>query len=323
MSECEGNRRRWLIGVVLAMSSMQPQAENAAARPGGVDAEGSPATFDCIVEPSETVQVGSSSAGIIRSVLVDRSDTVAAGALIAELDGDVEKLAADLARARANQTAELRLRQTATAFGQREQQRYRDLYDRKVASSHDMDKFETDAKVAALEQQRAADAQVLANLEAQRAEAVLQRRKVYSPIAGIVMDRFKSAGEYVDDEPLLRIAKVDPLTVEVIVPVSLIDRIQPGMQTEVILEPARLGKYPAVVARVDRVADAASATFGVRLRLDNPDNKIPAGLRCRVAFNADPAPGTPSGALTESDPARSDSSSSQSAAGTDSSIHGG
>jgi hypothetical protein len=34
---------------------------------------------------------------------------------------------------------------------------------------------------------------------------------------------------------------------------------------------------------VDRVADAASGTFGVRLSLANPDYRIPAGLRCKLS----------------------------------------
>jgi multidrug efflux pump subunit AcrA (membrane-fusion protein) len=44
------------------------------------------------------------------------------------------------------------------------------------------------------------------------------------------------------------------------------------------------GKYTARVEIVDRVVDAASGTFGVRMTLPNPDRKIPAGLKCRARF---------------------------------------
>ena len=37
---------------------------------------------------------------------------------------------------------------------------------------------------------------------------------------------------------------------------------------------------------VDPVIDGASGTFGVRLRLPNPDRVVPAGLRCQVRFLA-------------------------------------
>jgi hypothetical protein len=35
---------------------------------------------------------------------------------------------------------------------------------------------------------------------------------------------------------------------------------------------------------VDRVLDAASGTFGVRLALPNPQQRLPAGIRCKVQF---------------------------------------
>ena len=44
------------------------------------------------------------------------------------------------------------------------------------------------------------------------------------------------------------------------------------------------GEYRAEIVVVDRVVDAASGTFGVRLTLPNPNNEVLAGLRCRVDF---------------------------------------
>ena len=33
---------------------------------------------------------------------------------------------------------------------------------------------------------------------------------------------------------------------------------------------------------VDKVADAASSAFGVRLEFANPGNRVPGGLKCKV-----------------------------------------
>jgi len=44
------------------------------------------------------------------------------------------------------------------------------------------------------------------------------------------------------------------------------------------------GDYAAKIEVVDRMLDAASGTFGVRLRLPNPGNRIPAGVKCKVRF---------------------------------------
>jgi hypothetical protein len=40
------------------------------------------------------------------------------------------------------------------------------------------------------------------------------------------------------------------------------------------------------VTVVDQVLDAASGTFGVRLALPNPERQLPAGIRCKVLFEA-------------------------------------
>jgi hypothetical protein len=44
------------------------------------------------------------------------------------------------------------------------------------------------------------------------------------------------------------------------------------------------GTYIAKVIIVDRVIDAASGTFGVRLEIPNPEYQLPAGPKCRMIF---------------------------------------
>jgi len=81
-----------------------------------------------------------------------------------------------------------------------------------------------------------------------------------------------------------RQARPDPLRVEVIAPVALLGKIAVGARAEMQPEAPVAGSYPAIVAVVDRVVDAASGTFGVRLELPNPDYRLPAGLTCKVRF---------------------------------------
>jgi hypothetical protein len=79
-------------------------------------------------------------------------------------------------------------------------------------------------------------------------------------------------------------AEIDPLNVEVIIPVALYGNIHVGSKGEVFPEKPISGKYTATVKVVDKVVDAASGTFGVRLTMPNPGGKIPAGIKCRVKF---------------------------------------
>lgn len=250
--------------------------------------------LDCVINPSVVADLGSGVPGIIDRVMVDRSDFVEAGQIVAELESGVEIASRDLARAKAEKDTEIDLRRVNAAFGQRQHARSEDLFARKVISTNDRDERKTEARLAGIQLRQARDNKELALLELKRAEHILKRRTIKSPISGVVMDRFKTIGEYVDEQPVLRVAQLDPLFIEVFVPVDRLGEVQPGMRAEVWSDAVSDQRWQAEVSRVDRVADVASGTYGVRLVLPNPEFRVPAGLRCRLAFSAaaEPAVGT-------------------------------
>jgi RND family efflux transporter MFP subunit len=240
------------------------------------------APLDCVINPSVVADLGSGVPGILSDIRVDRSDFVKAGDVVAHLDSGVEAAALELARARAELTAEVDLRRVNAAFGQRQNKRTMDLFHRKAISTNDMDQRRTEARLAQIQLRQATDNKDLAQLEKIRAEEILKRRTIKSPIDGVVMERFKVVGEYVEEKPVVRVAKIDPLHVEVIVPVQQLGKIKNGMRAEVWSETLEGETWQATVSRVDSVADVASGTYGVRLVMPNPEHKIPAGLRCRM-----------------------------------------
>ena len=125
----------------------------------------------------------------------------------------------------------------------------------------------------------------LADLELNRTTAEIALRTMKSPINGVVVERYMHPGEFPKQERILKLAQIDPLRVEAYAPVALLGKISVGMQAVVKPEELVKGELPAKVTVVDKVVDAASGTFGVRLELPNPDLKLPAGLRCTVRFN--------------------------------------
>ena len=100
----------------------------------------------------------------------------------------------------------------------------------------------------------------------------------------MVVERFKGPGEYVQETEILELAQIDPLNVEVVAPVSYFGKIEPGSRAEILLQAPVGGTIQATVKVIDKVIDAASGTFGVRLEIPNPRNRIPAGLRCEIRF---------------------------------------
>jgi RND family efflux transporter MFP subunit len=243
--------------------------------------------MDCLIEPHMVVDVNSSVMGKIDTIAVEKSDLVEKGQPLVELESDVERATVELARARVEMDAELRTHNTSYAFAKRKLSRFDDLFRDEVVPLHKKDEVETEANLAALQIRQAKENQRLAALELERAVVQLEQRTVRSPITGVVVERYKAPGEFAQDEPILRVAQLDPLNVEIIVPASFFGQIRKGMKANVIPEAPKDGNYTAEVTIVDRVVDASSGTFGVRLELPNPDYKLPGGLKCRVTFPSD------------------------------------
>lgn len=252
----------WVAAVAPATSSAQP--------------------LDCLIQPNQVIQLGSAVAGVLDRVLVERGDIVKQGQVVAQLHSDVERATLALAQKRAEMEAELKGADKTADFAQREHQRASELYDKKFVSQGFVDKTATEASVAQSKVYQAKERRQVAAMELQVAQAQLSQRSIRSPIAGVVTDRYLSAGEYIDDKALLKIAKIDPLRIEVVVPAGAYGQVEVGAQAMVTPDLAGAKAGAAKVTIVDRVVDAASNTFRVRLELPNPDNQIPAGLRCKV-----------------------------------------
>lgn len=265
----------------------------AAAQPA-VPAAAAPAVgLDCMIQPHQVVQVGSASTGVIERILVERGDTVTRGQAIVQLNHSVERAALAVARERATQQGEVVSASGAQELAQRELQRASELYRQNYVSSTYLDKQRAEAQVAGGRTDQAQERRKLASREVELAAAQLDQRTIRSPIAGVVVERFLSPGEYVYQKPVLRIAAIDPLRVDVLVPAAAFGQIQVGMKGDVVPELFNRSRQVATVKTVDRVIDAASNTFRVRLELPNPNGALPAGLRCKVDLGIqlpEPAP---------------------------------
>ena len=219
------------------------------------------AVNDCIIEPSKVVNISSPVEGVLNRISVERGDVVKAGQTIAQLESSVERAAVELSRQKSR-------------FNQRKVQRNKTLYAKKLISLHDKDEMETEALVS--------------RLELRKAQAVLAERTIKSPVGGIVVERFLNEGEFVGSEPIVKIANINPLFVEVILPVTALGKVSKGMSARVFPQAPFTGHYPAQVVIVDKIVDAASGTIRTRLLLPNPDNTLPAGLKCRAEFQLSP-----------------------------------
>jgi multidrug efflux pump subunit AcrA (membrane-fusion protein) len=85
---------------------------------------------------------------------------------------------------------------------------------------------------------------------------------------------------------MFKLAALDPLRVEVIIPASYYGQIREGMTLPVQPDFNGAPAIDSMVVQVDRLVDAASGTFRARLTLPNPKREVPAGLRCKIALGS-------------------------------------
>jgi RND family efflux transporter MFP subunit len=251
---------------LLGATSMQTQAQS----------------LDCLIQPHQIVQVGSAVPGVIERILAERGDIVRQGQVLVQLQSSVERANLSLAQSRARIQGEVSAAEQSSDFAAREHKRASDLAQKNFVSQNYVDKAATEAQVAGSKVTQAKERKTVAGQELEVAQAQLAMRTIKSPISGVVTDRFMASGELVEDKPLLRIAQVDPLRVEVVVPASVYGQLQRGMQATVLPDFTNAKSRPAQISIVDKVVDPASNTFRVRLEMPNPQNDIPAGLRCKV-----------------------------------------
>lgn len=249
------------------------------------------AELDCLVQPRETVIVGTPVEGIVHHVGIDRGTVVQKGTVLVVLESSVERYAVAIAALRAEQESAIKANEVRVSFGARRFQRTDGLYKKSLIPLKELDEAETAKILAEYDLADAKDNKTLAGLEYARAKAALELRTIRSPLTGVVVERFRHPGELAArDYPIAKIVQLDPLRVEVFAPIALLGKIGVGQRAVVVPEVPINRPLTASVTVVDPVVDAASGTFGIRLEVPNPGNRIPSGLKCKVRFGGSKDP---------------------------------
>jgi len=244
--------------------------------------------FDCMIEPRQLLEIRSPIEGLIDSVEVDRGDLVTKGQVLAVLDTAVDRVAAEIARQRSTMEGAIDAGRSRVEFAERKSQRVEGLQTQQFISAELYDQAMAEKQLAHSELQDALDNRRLAELELQRQLEIIRKKTIISPVNGVVTERVLNPGELaeagVGRKPLLKLAEIEVLYVEVIMPSVWYERIAVGTPATIVPEVPADSEFQADVDVIDRVMDSASGTFIVRLELPNPDYRLPAGIRCRARF---------------------------------------
>jgi len=228
-------------------------ADGAAAGPGNPNAAGGPSAADAIavrVEPAtrEPIsQLYSTSAtlrakkratviartrGVIRELRVEEGMRVSEGQVLAVLEDDEQRIAAERAR-------------TAAEVATSELERQAGLLDQGLVSEDVYERLRRDA--------------VDARHAAELAELELSRTRIRAPFSGVVLTRQLDVGATVSDgTAVYDLADVDPLEADVNIPERHVTRLRPGQSVRLTAD----ASDASVDARIERIAPSVDPATG-------------------------------------------------------------
>lgn len=243
----------------------------------------------CLIEPSEFVDLGSPAVGLIKRVHVAKADTIRRGQLLVSLDVSAESAAAKRAHFRATQAAPRQMAEKKIQFAREELQRKEALSADNLIPRQERDDVEAKLRLAEAELEAAIEAQKDARLEHRYQRALIGQRSLKSPFDGVVVEKKMHAGEVAEPGGgkggILRLAKLNPLKIRLVLKKETYGQIRKGMKVKVRPEIPANAEYTATVKAVDRIIDAASGTYVVYLELENRKLDKTSGVRCSVSLD--------------------------------------
>lgn len=233
----------------------------------------------CLIEPKQLVKLASPIQGSIKTVAVVRGQAVKAGDVVVALESDVEEAQLAAAQLRADTNAIVKGKVAELDAAMKKLVRNRQLGS--VVSTQRLEEVETAAELARQALDQAKFEQQVAVIDVQRLKATIERRIIRSPVDGVVTRVDMHAGEYADPQvPILYIAEIRPLQVEIYFPASAYLDINVGQSIEIDPKAPIGGRYAGKVATKDTFIDSPSGTFQITVLLPNAEGAIPSGIRC-------------------------------------------
>jgi RND family efflux transporter MFP subunit len=239
--------------------------------------------YDGFLEPSDDVLVSAVEIGRLESVNVKVGDRVVSGQTLATLEDGLQVISLEIAEKQATMKGELEAALAERTMHHHRTEQIRALLQQGTARPDELIRAETDLLVAQARVLVAEEEQANRQLEKRRQEIQLQRRKITSPIDGVVARVLRQPGEYISpsESAIVRVIAGHSLVAVFNLPAADATKLKVGQ-----IVPLRPRTVPRVVqGKVESIApaiDGESGTVAIRLRVDNSDESLFPGDRCMM-----------------------------------------
>lgn len=238
-----------------------------------------------IVMPVKRVELNAPITGTVATVDVAEGQTVEAEAVLARMDSEIQEAVVKAAALRAARQSELKRAQLQLEEARVKLESTIEALEKGAAEEWEVRRARVErdlAKVAVLAADEAAEvASAELALERQR----LERFTLRAPWAGYISRVVIDPGATVSGESaIMQLIDLSVLKAEFNLPAQLYDDLAEGERYRLAAEQPVGGRIDARCTLVTRMIDPASETFRCVMRIDNPDNRLPAGFTVRLIW---------------------------------------
>ncbi|CAM2895167.1 efflux RND transporter periplasmic adaptor subunit [Rariglobus hedericola] len=239
---------RPLLAATVSLAGLLPAVEAAV-----------PRIFDGLILPYREVVVSTPVQGQIESISVKEGDAVTAGQTLGQLNNRLESLEMDRAKI-------VMSKKNFDFKGSK------NLFDEKIISEDEVLNRRSEAEVAKLQYDVAAE--------------LVAQRTIKAPSAGLIVEKNREIGETVTaTQPLFRIVDITQVYAQIFIRAEDLALVKEGNAISVrvpVLGPD--ATFKGTVDFIDPRVDAASGLLRVKVLIPNPEARLKAGLRAEVSL---------------------------------------
>ena len=234
-------------------------------------------------EPYRKIDIGPSEPGLLAHVTVHEGDSVQTGEIVGTLESEVLQVSLAIAK-----TAMQSRGRIDSALAERDLHRARlEKLTQLLAAGHanqeEVDRARTELAVAEANLRTTQDQQALDKLEYEKTAAMIERRKLRSPIEGVVTRIYKDEQELVASNAptVLTVVQLNPLRVTFSIPTAQAVALKAGQSLPLVFPETSI-KATGKVESISPVTEAESGTVRVKVLIDNPAGAYRSGVRCAL-----------------------------------------
>lgn len=282
------------IPSILALLTQAPEPRRT---DGAIEIKGA------LVKLIAQVEVPAQEAGVLTAIDAKEGQTVEVGGLLARIDDDNVRVKRDqaelerkLATIEAENEAELQAATREVAVAEADLKRAQRSKERRAdsVSPAEMDHLELTVTLAQLKVQRAKHAREqalvrkqLRDKDVEQADTGVKRRRIASPLAGVVVEVYRRVGEWVEPgDKVVRVVRLDSLRVEGFLDVQQARQTPVGAPVVLRVETpgAPEQRFPGQIVFVSPEVDPVNRQTRVWAEIENRGRQLYPGLRATLAI---------------------------------------